>query len=125
MAEVDFNKIEEILTSLEGKITYLPPKYSAKKIDGKRAYSLARDKRDFKMKEITSTIHNIKILSYNHPFLTFEATVSEGTYIRSLGEIISNRLNIDGTLSYLERLEEGDFKFNQERFINPYNHLKS
>jgi len=53
---------------------------------------------------------------YCHPFITFEATVSEGTYIRSLGRIIANRLGVKfGSLSALERLSEGQFRYNNEK----------
>ncbi len=116
-------KIEEVLHSLKGELTYLPPKYSAKKIDGQRAYALAREGKDIKLREITSTIYEVKLLNYNHPFVHFEATVSEGSYIRSLGEIIAQRLGGDGTLSSLERLREGDFVYDNEKALDPLKFL--
>jgi len=115
--------IQEEIKNLIGDITYLPPKYSAKKIDGKRAYDLARAGLDVKMKESTMNIVNTKFLSYSHPFLTFEATVSEGSYIRSLAQELLKKLNRVGTLSYLERLNEGKFFYENEKDLNPLNYL--
>lgn len=108
-------KICTILESLQRELTYLPPKYSAKHIDGKRAYELAREGIDVQLKSITSTIYDLSLIHYSHPFVTFEATVSEGTYIRSLGEMIAGRLGYDGALSGLERLNEGQFQYEHEK----------
>jgi len=116
-------EIREVLTSLEGELTYYPPKFSAKKIGGKRAYELARKGKEVELKTITSTIYKIKLLHYTHPFIHFEATVSEGTYIRSLGAIIADRLGVDATLSSLHRIHEGAFRFEEEKAVNPFTHL--
>lgn len=107
-------KIREILHSLEGELTYLPPKYSAKRIEGRRAYEFAREGKEVDLREITSTIYDLTLIHYCHPFITFEATVSEGSYIRSLGEMIANRLGSDGALTSLERLNEGQFIYENE-----------
>ena len=115
--------IKDAIDSLLGELTYYPPKFCAKKINGKRAYELARSGEDVQLKTITSTIYNIKLINYNHPFVHFEATVSEGTYIRSLGSLISDILGIDGTLSSLHRIHEGDFIYDNENAINPFTHL--
>lgn len=115
--------IKEEIKNLIGDITYFPPKYSAKKIDGKRAYDLARAGIDVKMKESTMTIVDTKFLSYSHPFLTFEATVSEGSYIRSLAQELLKKLDRVGTLSYLERLNEGKFFYENEKDLNPLDYL--
>ena len=117
-------KIKETLASLKGEITYLPPKFSAKKLGGKKAYELAREGKELNLKEITSTVYDIKLLNYSHPFLSFEVTISEGGYIRSMGEIIADRLEVDGALSYLERLNEGEFVYDDETPLNPVNFLK-
>ena len=116
-------QVEEVLLSLKGELTYYPPKFCAKKINGKRAYELARDGQEVALKTITSTIYDIKLLNYNHPFVHFEATVSEGTYIRSLGALIADKLGVDGTLSSLHRIHEGQFYFNDEKALNPFTHL--
>ena len=119
----DENLINEVLASLKGELTYYPPKFCAKKINGKRAYELARAGEEVKLKTITSTIYDIKLLNYNHPFVHFEAKVSEGTYIRSLGALIADKLEVAGTLSSLHRLHEGQFYFDNEKALNPFTHL--
>lgn len=116
-------EIQKALQKLEGELSYAPPKYSAKKIDGKRAYDLARAGEEVELKPIHSTIYSIELLHYCHPFVTFEATVSEGTYIRSLGKLIADDLGCDGSLSALERLREGSFCYNNENPISPLDAL--
>ena len=116
-------QIEEVLKSLQGELTYYPPKFCAKKINGKRAYELAREGLEVELKTITSTIYDIKLLNYNHPFVHFEATVSEGTYIRSLGALVADKLGVDGTLSSLHRIHEGQFYYDNEKALNPFTHL--
>jgi len=119
----DANIIKNALSSLQGELTYYPPKFCAKKINGKRAYELAREGKEVALKTITSTIYDIKLLNYNHPFVHFEAKVSEGTYIRSLGTLIADKLGVDGTLSSLHRIHEGKFYYENEKALNPFNHL--
>ena len=114
--ELPEEKIKEAVASLEGELTYYPPIFSAKKIDGRRAYDLAREGKEVKLNTIHSTIHEMRFINYAHPFVTFEATVSEGTYIRSLGALISQRLGLEGgILSALERLNEGQFFYDAEK----------
>ena len=122
--EFTIDEIYKVLESLRGELTYYPPKFSAKKVNGKRAYTLAREGKEVELKQITSTIYDIHLVHYNHPFIHFEAMVSEGTYIRSLGAIISDKLGIDGTLSSLKRLYEGAFHYENEKPLNPLHYLK-
>lgn len=111
-------QIETLFSSLMGELTYLPPKYSAKRIEGRRAYEFAREGKEVDLREITSTIYALNLIHYCHPFITFEATVSEGSYIRSLGEIIANRLGYNGALTALERLNEGQFVYEAEKELD-------
>jgi len=119
----EVQKIEDTLNSFIGELTYLPPKYCAKKINGVRAYQLAVHNQDFQLQEITSKIFKIKLLSYHHPFIHFEIEVSEGAYIRSIGAIIAQRLGVDGILSSLKRINEGKFYFDNEKALNPIEFL--
>ena len=111
--------IKNELKKLLGDITYTPPIYSAKKIDGKRAYELAREGREVKMKPSTMHVFNTRFIHYRHPFITFESSVSEGSYIRSLAQVLVQNLNSSGTLSCLDRLNEGEFFFDGEKELNP------
>jgi tRNA pseudouridine55 synthase len=119
----DIDNIREVTKSLTGILTYVPPKFSAKKIDGKRAYELARANKDVVLKEITTEVFLLEIKSYNHPFVVFRADVSEGGYIRSIGEMLSQKLGVSGALKSLERLSEGEFFYDNERELNPLDYL--
>jgi tRNA pseudouridine55 synthase len=113
----------EVVESFKGRQTQIPPKYSAKKINGFRAYDLARAGEEVDIKEIQIEIFDIKVTNYSHPFLSFEASVSEGTYIRSLGYDIAKKLGVKGSLTYLERINEGEFYFDNEKPLNPLEYL--
>ena len=115
--------IKEVLSSFVGQLSYYPPKFCAKKIQGKRAYALAREGINVDLKTITSSIYSIKPIHYTHPFIHFETTVSEGSYIRSLGALISEKLGVDGTLSSLHRIHEGQFYYDNEKALNPFKYL--
>ncbi len=117
------DSVNFVLQSMVGEKTYLPPKYSAKKIDGERAYDLARADKAFELKAITSTIYDCHLVHYMHPFLTFEITISEGGYVRSIGALIAERLGFSGCLSALERLNEGGFSYENEKALNPLDYL--
>lgn len=112
-----------IFKSLTCKLEFTPPKYSAKKIDGVRAYKLARDGKEFEAKKQTMEVFSLKLIHYRHPFLTFQACVSEGGYIRSLGQMIAKKLGFDGALSALQRLNEGNFFYENEKALNPLEYL--
>ncbi len=117
--EFSHASMQEVVKSLEGDLEYEPPIFSAKRIDGKRAYDLARAGVKFELNKINSTIYESKLINYSHPFVTFEVTVSEGTYIRSLGAIIAHRLGVEfGSLSALQRLSEGQFLFDGEKQLD-------
>ena len=78
---------------------------------------------DIELPTVRSTIHELRLLHYRHPFITFEATVSEGTYIRSLGAIIAQALDLPGTLSSLRRLREGKFRIGNREPLDPLDYL--
>ncbi len=119
VSEFSEDEVCGVIKSLEGELEYEPPIFSAKQIDGRRAYDLARAGKKFTLNKINSTIYESKLISYCHPFVTFEATVSEGTYIRSLGSIVAKRLGVDsGSLSALERLSEGRFRYDGEKLLD-------
>lgn len=116
--------LRDAVTSLEGDVSYHPPIFSAKRIDGRRAYDLAREGREVQLETICSKVYRIEMLNYCHPFVTFEATVSEGTYIRSLGRLICEKLGLEGgALSALERLREGKFCYTDEKALDIRDYL--
>ena len=121
--KLELEVIEKEVKNLIGVHEYYPPKFSAKKINGKRAYDLAREGKDVQMKKSSMRVYNTKLISYNHPFITFESSVSEGSYIRSLAQILLSKLLRKGTLSYLERINEGKFFYENEKDLNPLDYL--
>ena len=68
-------------------------------------------------------IYDTKFISYRHPFITIETTVSEGSYIRSFAQILLEKLGTIGTLSYLERINEGAFFYENEKELNPLDYI--
>lgn len=119
----DYEFIKNQIEKLKGQVEYIPPKFSAKRVNGLKAYELAREGIDFKLEFSSMEIFNIKLVQYNHPFITFEATVSEGSYIRSLAQIFLSNIGFKGTLSYLERICEGKFKFENHKDLNPLDYI--
>ncbi|EAK0823282.1 tRNA pseudouridine(55) synthase TruB [Campylobacter lari] len=115
--------LKQIKNELLGKITYTPPAFCAKKIDGVRSYELAKRGFEVNLKPCVMEIFYTKILHYNHPFLTIEIAVSEGSYIRSYCELFARKLGIKATLSSLERLSEGKFFYENEKELNPLAYL--
>ena len=118
-------QIEAVLPNFLGEIEQIPPKYSAKKIGGKKAYDLAREGKEFELKPSKVTIHNLKILDYSNGVLTLEIECGAGTYIRSLGRDIATSLNTLATMTSLVRTKLGgwnikdciDIKDNTNEFI--------
>ena len=98
-----------VLNSFLGTISQTPPKFSAIKINGERAYKLARKGQDFKMPSREVEIYSIDILDYNYPELTIRCHVSSGTYIRTLAEDIGKKLGTGAYLTSLRRTSIGEY----------------
>lgn len=105
----EWNIIESVVNSFVGKITQTPPRFSAIKINGQRAYKLARKDIDFKIPSREIEIYDIKILNYNYPELTIRCHVSSGTYIRTLAEDIGKTLGTGAYLTSLRRIKIGNY----------------
>lgn len=102
-------EIEKLITDeFLGKISQLPPRFSAIQIDGKRAYQMARDGEDFQMKPRQVEIFSIAVRSYDFPYLELDVHCSSGTYIRSLANDLGERLGCGGLVQELRRTSVGD-----------------
>lgn len=103
-------QINNCLHQFIGEIQQIPSKFSALKINGYKAYELARQGIEFCLLPRTIKIYAIQLLSYHAELqeITITATVSKGTYIRSLAEDIAAKLNTLGYVSYLRRTNIGD-----------------
>jgi len=102
--------ISDVLKSFIGKIKQVPPKFSAIKRNGKPLYKLARKGIDVAIEPRIVTIHSIKMKNFTLNEITFNVKVSKGTYIRTLGEDIADRLGTVGHLVQLRRDSIGPFR---------------
>ena len=100
---------KEVELNFLGKIEQTPPAFSAIKIDGQRAYDLARKGANFKIPKRTVEIFSFEILDYNFPILKVRTHVSSGTYIRSLAEDLGDKLGCGAFCSKLRRIKIADF----------------
>lgn len=103
------SEVQTVLSQFTGEITQRVPAYSAVKINGRRAYDLARKGIEVEMPERKVKIYEISIVRYEWPELTIDCKVSSGTYIRALGEDIGEALGVGGYLTALRRTEIGEY----------------
>jgi tRNA pseudouridine55 synthase len=102
--------VQEALRGFQGQIMQTPPAYSAIKVNGQRAYKLARQGQEVTLEARQVTIHHIELTDYTYPSVQFTTRVSSGTYIRSLVEDIGSRLETGAYMSALRRVSVGDFQ---------------
>jgi tRNA pseudouridine55 synthase len=101
--------VEAALQQFTGDIMQTPPIYSAMKVNGKRAYELARAGKEVILEPRPVTIYNALLDSYDYPFVRFTCHVSSGTYIRALVEDLGKTLGTGAYMSDLCRTTVGDF----------------
>jgi tRNA pseudouridine55 synthase len=101
-------EIEKALASFQGTVQQIPPMFSAKKVDGKKLYELARRGVEIERKFISVTIKTI-LLDYTYPYLSLNVACSKGTYVRSIAHDLGNLLGCGAHLSELRRLRSGAF----------------
>lgn len=106
-------KVQEALSSFIGTIEQIPPIYSAVKVKGKRAYDMARNGEEVKLKAKTLVIDEIELLSYTLPVIKIRVVCSKGTYIRALARDIGKALASGAHLIALERTRIGDVTLDQ------------
>lgn len=103
------SEIEAILAQFIGTITQTPPAFSAIKINGQRAYKLARAGKKVDIPPRQVTIYSIEILHFSYPELSIRVHVSSGTYVRTLAEDIGETLGVGAYCSELRRTSIGDY----------------
>lgn len=106
----DKDTIREVILSFSGVISQVPPAFSAIKVNGNRAYKLAREGKKVEMKARKITIYAIEDIITAGTKVTFTATVSSGTYIRSLARDIGVKLGCGAFMSNLRRTSVGNFQ---------------
>jgi tRNA pseudouridine55 synthase len=104
--------IRAILPRFTGKIQQTPPNYSAIKVDGKRAYDMARSGEIVELKSRETIIHSLEIQQYSPEQTAFICHCSKGTYVRSLARDMGKTLGSLGYISVLRRLKVGNFSEN-------------
>ncbi len=111
-AHITREKIEEALTRFIGRIEQVPPSYSACKVDGKRAYDLARQGKEVELKAKILVIDEIELQDFNPAAMqaTIRVVCSKGTYIRALARDIGLALNSGAHLTSLRRTRIGDYR---------------
>ncbi len=95
--------LQRALKEFTGTIMQTPPAFSAKKIEGKRAYDLARAGKVPQLKPQKVTVYALQMTAYSYPYVALEMTVSSGTYVRSLVADIGERLETGAYMSALRR----------------------
>jgi tRNA pseudouridine55 synthase len=100
--------VRDCLKKFIGEIEQIPPDFSAVKVNGKRAYELARKSEVFELKPKLLVIDSIDLVNYELPFISLSILCSKGTYIRALARDIGECLNSGAHLISLERVRVGD-----------------
>lgn len=103
-------EVKAVVNQFVGQVTQTVPAFSAVKINGQRAYQLARRGEAVSMPTRQIEIYAIEILSYNYPELIIRTHVSSGTYIRTLGEDIGKALGVGAYLTALRRTQVGEYQ---------------
>ncbi len=102
-------RVEEALTALTGERLQAPPIYSAKKVEGLRAYELARAGEQVELRKALINIYSITLEEYDMPHIRIRVECSKGTYIRSLAQEIGEKLDSGAYLTSLRRTRNGEF----------------
>jgi len=106
------DEIADVLAQLEGNYEQTPPMYSAKKVNGKKLYELARKGIEIERKTSIVQVH-IECLEYKYPLLKVKIACSKGTYIRSIAHDLGTRLGSFAHVKELVRSKSGPFSLNE------------
>lgn len=120
--------LETVLRDFIGEQDQVPPLFSAKMVDGVRAYELAREGSDMELKPNRITIHDLRLLEYKSPVADLLVRCSKGTYIRSLARDLGQSLDSGAHLVGLRRTASGNFRvddaFSMEKIECLFDELK-
>ena len=112
--------LEEARVSFLGELNQIPPIFSAKQIDGKRAYDIARAGGEVEMKPNKVLISHFAIDTCSFPEIAFEISCSKGTYIRSIAYDFGKKLNSGGTLIELRRTRSGNYSVEESKSVEDW-----
>ena len=102
-------QVKRVLETFVGQIEQVPPAFSAIKIDGQRAYKLARAGEVVEIPKRIVTIHSLELIAYAYPEVRIRTHVSSGTYIRTLAEDIGRALGVGAYCTELRRTKIADW----------------
>ncbi len=108
--DLDRVEFDRVLHSLTGELLQVPPAYSAKRVRGRRAYSLAREGAPVELDPAAVTVHSIEVTDWTPPTVGLDMWVSTGTYVRALARDLGRGLGCGGHLSALRRTQIGPFE---------------
>jgi tRNA pseudouridine55 synthase len=115
-------QLRDAASKLTGEILQRPPAYSALKIQGQRAYDLARKGKPVDLKPRPIMVHRLKVVSYRYPELVLDIECGSGTYVRSLGRDLAESLGTAAVMSSLRRTAIGVFRV--ENAVDPHSLTK-
>lgn len=113
----DKGEIKQVLQKFTGKIEQIPPAFSAVKVNGQRAYQLARAGKEVDIPKRIVTIYALELIGYDYPVLKLRAHVSSGTYIRSLAADIGKELKTGAYCQNLRRIKIADYDVKNARVL--------
>lgn len=107
--EVTRDELEEVLREFQGDMWQTPPPFSAKKVDGRKAYQLARKGLLVDIPPSRVSIYSLELLEFQYPELTLACEVSSGFYVRSLAHDIGKKLGVGATVAEVRRTRVGPY----------------
>lgn len=110
--------VRTALNALQGQIMQVPPAYSAVKVNGQRAYKLARAGQTVELEARPVTVYSNELTGYEYPFVRFTSRVSSGTYIRSLVEDFGKSLATGAYMTDLRRTSIADFSISEAHAVD-------
>ena len=118
-SNVDEKAVREAFKAYLGHVMQVPPKYSALRIDGKRAYDLAREGKAFEIRprEIIIYDNNVTVIDLESGIIEFDVTCSKGTYIRTICDDIGRSLGCGAAMTALTRTASGYFRLGDSHTI--------
>ena len=113
----DKSEIKQVLQKFTGKIEQIPPAFSAVKVNGQRAYQLARAGKEVDIPKRIVTIYTLELIGYDYPVLKLRTHVSSGTYVRSLAADIGKELKTGAYCQNLRRIKIADYDVKNARVL--------
>ncbi len=103
-------EVEEALESFKGELLQVPPAFSAKKLEGKRSYELARKGVEVNLPASQVTVYSVRLVAFDYPNFALECEVSSGFYVRSLVHDLGEKLGVGATVEEVRRTRVGTYR---------------